>query len=498
MKRIVLLISCCLIYLTTSAQTGKIKGIIKTSDGTPAGQIRVVLKGTIKKTKTNASGVYEFKDIQSGKYTLQTLVAGLESKQIHVEVTENETVIIPEIILTENSSTLNEVIVSSGRNYTKEPSTVINRLEIKSIENPQSIQLISKELLKDKQIQTVGEAVKSMAGVNAFSSSQYSDYVMRGFRAASGNFAYNGIRGDFYQFDEAALTYNIESIESIKGPASVLFSAGNPGGIINHVTKKAHATPRYEIEYTFGSFNQHRVMADATGALSGDEKLLYRMVVGYENTGQLDENLKLRNVFVAPQFQFNFNEKTNLNYELNYANDNRTMGFNRGTPAQFNPTTNDWTLDRFPSTTSLVDPNGQSQRNTVSNQLTFKHSFNERVKFNLLYRNLITKTFQGDLKPGAFDIGSINDSIPLENTYWNEDLYNHQISSYLNIKLTQDKYIKNNLVVGFDFNIGGRTAEFASFEERIVSVLNPEFGWGFYNRAGQNAPHFWQVIFKIR
>lgn len=480
------IIAGMLLSLNSLGQTGTIKGTIKTSDSSPAEFVTISLIGTNRGTSANNRGEYEIKNIEPGNYTLKTSFVGLETKEQQIEVKANETTIVPEIILKENAQTLKEVVVQASKNYTKEPTTAINRLDIKNIQNPQSIQVINQELMKDKQIQTVGEAIKLMAGVNAFSSSQYSDYVMRGFRGAPGNFAYNGIRGDFFQFDQAALTYNIESIEAIKGPTSVLYSAGNPGGVINHVTKKALVSPRYELQYTFGSFNQHRVMADATGAITKNKKLLYRMIVGYENTGQLDENLKIKNIFVAPQLHYNFNDKTSLNYEFNYANDNRTMGFNRGTPALFDPENSTWTLDRYPNSTSLIDPNGTALRNTMSHQITFKHSFNDNIKFTTLYRSLTSKTFQADLSPGAWGVGATNDSIPLENRYWNENLYNHQLSTFLNIKFTQDKFIKNNLVIGIDANLGGRTAEYAGFQEKYVSVMNPEFGWGYYNQNDIN------------
>jgi iron complex outermembrane receptor protein len=486
MAKYLSIIAGVLLSFYTHAQTGNITGTIKTSDGIPAEYVNIGLKETSQGGMANSKGEFEIKKVNAGNYVLVASFIGLETKEISIEVKANETTIVPEILLKENAQTLKEVFVQAGKNYTKEPTTTINRLDIKNIENPQSVQVINQELIKDKQIQNVGEAIKLMAGVNAFSSSQYSDYVMRGFRGAPGNFAYNGVRGDFYQFDQAALTYNIESIEAIKGPASVLYSAGNPGGVINHVTKKALVAPRYELQFTFGSFNQNRLMADATGAITKNKKLLYRMIVGYENTGQLDENLKIKNIFIAPQLHFNFSDKTSINYEFNFANDKRTMGFNRGTPAQFNPVTKDWTLDQFPNYKSMIDPNGTANRNTMSHQLTFKHTFNDYIKFTTLFRGLTSKTFQGDLSPGAWGVGATNDSIPLENRYWNESLFNHQLSSYLNIKFTQDKFIKNNLVIGIDANLGGRTAEFATLGERYVSVLNPEFGWGFYNQSDIN------------
>jgi iron complex outermembrane receptor protein len=481
MKKVIFKVLIFITYVS-HAQTGSLIGKIKTSDGKPAEFVNIGIKDNSQITTANENGEFEIKKILPGNYILIASFMGLETKEISIEVKANETTIVAEILLKENAQTLKEVVIQAGKNYTKEPTTVISRLDIKNIENPQSVQVINQELIKDKQIQTVGEAIKLMAGVNAFSSSQYSDYVMRGFRGAPGNFAYNGVRGDFYQFDQAALTYNIESIEAIKGPASVLYSAGNPGGVINHVTKKALVAPRYELQYTFGSFNQNRLMADATGAITKNKKLLYRMIVGYENTGQLDENLKIKNVFIAPQLHYNFSDKTSINYEFNFANDNRTMGFNRGTPAQYNPATNDWTLDKFPNYKSLIDPNGSTVRNIMSHQVTFKHSFSDNIKLTTLYRGLVSRSDQYDLSPNAWGVGATNDSIPLQNQYFVENIDNHQLSSFLNIKFTQDKFVKNNLVIGIDANLYYRTAAYAKLGERYVSVLNPDFGWGFYNK----------------
>ncbi len=375
----------------------------------------------------------------------------------------------------------NLVTVKANTNgYIKEISASISRLNIKNIENPQSIQVIDAGLLRDKQIQSVGEAIKLMAGVNAFSSSQYSDYTMRGFRSAPGNFAYNGSRGDFYQFDQATLTYNIESIEAIKGPASVLFSAGNPGGVINHITKKPLLHNRYEIEYTVGSFDQHRIVADATGSLTKNKKLKYRMVLGYANENQLDKNQSIENVFIAPQLQYDFSDKTSIRYEANLANDKRTMGYQRGVPAALNEEGN-WQLDKYnPRTTSLIDPNGLSTKHLQLHQLTLHHKFNKYKTLTTLVSLTKATTKQFDIMP-SFTDNPINDSISLINNFWNERPTNMQVSSFLTLHSNSTSYIKHNVVVGIDVNAFKRNAKYAQFSEKQVSVINPEFGWGVYN-----------------
>ncbi|MCU0416009.1 MAG: TonB-dependent receptor [Cytophagaceae bacterium] len=484
MKYIYLLLTVTIFSISASlqGQTGTVSGYVKTADSVALYMASIQVKGTTLGANTHADGSFIVKNIPVGNQVLIIRYVGLASIEYPILVRVNETILI-NIYFQQSSSEMPKVVIEDKvSTYINPPSPETTRLPLTNLENPQSIQVINQEIIQDRQIQSVGEATKSMVGINAFSSSQYSDYVMRGFRTSPGNFAYNGMRGDFYQFDQATLTYNIERIEAIKGPASVLFSAGNPGGVINHITKKAQAAKRYELNYTFGSFQQHRILADATSAITNNKKLLYRLVVGYENTGQLDENLKIKNIFLAPQLQYNFSNRTSINYEFNYSNDNRTMGFNRGIPALFLPTTNTWMLDRFPNYRSLVDPNGTSIRNTQSHQFTFKHNFNDQIQLVTLYRAVGSSTFQADLSPGAWGIGATNDSIPLENRYWNEKLYNHQVSSYLLVALGKDKFIKNNLVFGIDANIGGRTAEYAGFQERIVSVWNPSFGWGFYDK----------------
>lgn len=477
------IIAGVLLSLNSLAQTGTIKGTITTADGKSAEFINVLLVGTGQGAISDTEGKFEITNVKVGNYTLKISYIGLETKEVSVVVKSNEVTNVPTVTLSENVQTLQEVVISAGTTYTKQPTENMTRMEMRPLENPQSVQVIDKEIIADRQIQTVAEATKSMVGVNGFSSSQYSDYSLRGFRAGSGSFAYNGLRTDFYQFDQAALTYNIESIEAIKGPASVLFSSGNPGGVINHVTKKPLASPRYEVNYTFGSFNQHRIMADATGGLTKDKKLKYRLVAGYENTGQYDKNQAIQNVFIAPQLQYDFSDKTSIRYELNYANDNRTMGFDRGTPARDN---GDGTFDIFaynPSKNSVIDPNGYSKRNTQLHQLEFNHKFNDKVKWTTLLGALRTEVTQQDMYRGFTDYASVNDSIYTYDNYWNEDIWNYQASTFLNLKLNDNGFIKHNLVVGLDANITGRKAKYASFNEKTISVLNPEFGWGVFNEA---------------
>jgi iron complex outermembrane receptor protein len=463
------------------AARGTLKGRILTADGQPAEFVTVRLNGTRLGTLTDAQGRFTLK-APAGTYALVVSIIGYQPQERSVTVASGETTQLDALQLAETAAQLDEITVKSGRErtYTEPLSALATRTNTPLRDVPQSVQIVNRQLMQDRQVQTVGEAVKSMVGVNAYSSSQYSDYVLRGFRSSPGNFAYNGIRGDFYQFDQGALTYNLERVEAIKGPASVLFSAGNPGGVINHVTKRAQAEARYEVEGTVGSFNQYRTMLDATGAVLANKKLLYRAIVGYENTGQLDRNQQIENIFVAPQLQYQFSPQTSLNYELNYSYDDRTMGFQRGVPA-LNVGDNQWQLDRFPRDFSMIDPRGYSRTRAISNQVLFSHAFADNLKLNVLLRSMHTKQRQFDVSPNDFSVGAVNDSISMSNNFWRPDYGSYQTTTYLNWDFGTGR-VKHQTVFGIDGTLDGRTIQgYATLATQRVYLPNPDFSWATYD-----------------
>ena len=71
-------------------------------------------------------------------------------------------------------------------------------------------------------------------------------------------------------------TNNIESVEVLKGPSSVLYGRGAVGGAINIVRKKPQAVRAYDFSYRGGRFNTHQVAGGATGPIGNSSRLLYR------------------------------------------------------------------------------------------------------------------------------------------------------------------------------------------------------------------------------
>ena len=80
-----------------------------------------------------------------------------------------------------------------------------------------------------------------------------------------------------YKFSLAPLsTSDIQQIEVLKGPASVLFGAGEPGGIINLISKKPLADPYASVSFTAGNFDTYQTAIDLSGPVNDQKTLKYR------------------------------------------------------------------------------------------------------------------------------------------------------------------------------------------------------------------------------
>jgi iron complex outermembrane recepter protein len=111
---------------------------------------------------------------------------------------------------------------------------------------------------------------------------------------------------------------NVENIEVLKGSAATLFGRVEPGGIINVITKQPLAKPYYSLNQQFGSFDKYRTSIDASGPLTKDDTLLYRVNASFQSNNSFRDLVSGENVFFAPIIKWNISPKTQVSLELEY------------------------------------------------------------------------------------------------------------------------------------------------------------------------------------
>jgi catecholate siderophore receptor len=112
----------------------------------------------------------------------------------------------------------------------------ITKLTEPLLDTPQSIDVISSEVLKDRAVTNLNDALKNVPGISLGAgefSFQGNNPTIRGFLARNDMFL-DGIRdfGSYYRDP-----FNLDEIQVLEGPASVLFGRGSTGGVINQVSK---------------------------------------------------------------------------------------------------------------------------------------------------------------------------------------------------------------------------------------------------------------------
>lgn len=474
-KFIPLCIFCVILNIYAKAQTATLKGHIETADLTALAGATVALQNTAFTTFTDKNGDFTIANIPLGKYAVTATSVGYTASKQNVLITK-ATIIDLNLQLSEDKQTLEEVSVKSntGRGvYKVSNSSVATRTNTALIEVPQSTQAITQQTIKDKkaftlnEIATVITGVKANNGMGAFSIRGFTGYYP--FDASF--IAFNGVKGNLYLWSQAPLLYNIDKVEVLRGPSSVLMSEGIPGGTINFITKKPQAEKRYEINTTYGTWNMARVSLDATGAISKNKKLLYRAIVGYDRSNSFRDYQKVQNAFFAPSLTYNFSAKTKVNVEVNYAYAKTVQQYDRGVFVKKN-TDGTYDFNFYPNNISVQSPTDFGKTNNSSVTASFAHQFNENAAITVTQRYVRNKfNFADHVVSGAI----VKDSIKRSYEIWDYDQYNYQTNAYGTYKV-KTGIITQNFLAGIDYNnYGWSKNDYRNSPSTRIYILNPTY-----------------------
>ena len=322
-KNMKLYLLTCLVFLsilfTVNAQTGKIKGNIKTSDGEPAQYVNVGLEGTTKGSSSNENGDYEIVNVPAGNYKLVASFVGLETQERQIEVTEGATITI-NFTLSESAQELNEVVIMSNVNqYNDDAPSQSLRLNAPIIETPQNIQVITKAVLEDQQVISMSDGlVRNVSGAvrTEHWGDLYTNIKVRGSQIQAFRNGFNVVNSSWGPLTED-MSF-VDHIEFVKGPAGFMLANGDPSGLYNVVTKKPTGITKGEASFTLGSFDLYRSTLDLDGKLSKDGRLLYRLNLSAQNKKSHRDNEYNDRYVIAPVISYQLDEKTKLTLEYNY------------------------------------------------------------------------------------------------------------------------------------------------------------------------------------
>lgn len=260
--------------------TGIIRGSVQTTGKESLSGINIKLDGTSYGATTNSEGNYEIKNIPAGKYTLIATAIGYSEEKHQVGVKAGDTVIL-NYQLNSQTNQLEQVTVTAERTGSY---AAINKINVPIRDIPLTTSSVSSRTIEQRGIDDLGEAMKNTTGVRANNTyGGFQHFTVRGFS----NFVLliDGVRDERHNISTSAPSTNlanVERVEVLKGPASVLFGHSALGGIINIVRKQPTKEFKADFSAAYGSFNTRRMRAGAGGSIS--DKLRYRVDFGISET----------------------------------------------------------------------------------------------------------------------------------------------------------------------------------------------------------------------
>lgn len=181
-------------------------------------------------------------------------------------------------------------------------------------------------------------------------------------------------------------TANLDRVEVLKGPASILYGRIEPGGLINAVTLKPLSEPYYALSQQFGSYDLYRTTIDATGPLTADGSLLYRLDFAYLNKGSYRDFMGKERKFIAPSPTWKPTDALEFNLNVEYRDDDTV--FDPGIPVVSGVNGAKGHLADVPRNRSYIVPGSTESFKGPLVEFNWSYHFNDdwKIRNGILFR----------------------------------------------------------------------------------------------------------------
>ena len=267
--------------LAQSQATGTVRGVVTLEDtGKPVHGVAVTILQLRRSVMTGDDGTYEFQNVPAGKYDIVARLDRVPDVVHTVEVTAGSTADVGFQIRLKRAE-IQVMVTATGE-------------EESSLKAIQPVTSLGATELADKNFQSLGEALDHELGIAKRSfGPATSRPVLRGFDGDRVLVLEDGNRIGSLGFQSGDHTepmdvMNLEKLEIVRGPATLLYGANAIGGIVNGITGHESAHPGTH-GYVTGVAGTNNYQAGGSGGVEyGTEKWLVWGNGGGQRAGDYD------------------------------------------------------------------------------------------------------------------------------------------------------------------------------------------------------------------
>jgi len=358
------------------------------------------------------------------------------------------------------------------KGYVAKSNSTASKTGTPLIETPQSVSVITKDQIAAQNAQTLGEVLSYTPGVvgEPFGTDPRFDApIIRGFDGRQMQFL-NGLRMMRTAGAPAVEIYGLERVEVLRGPASVMYGQGNPGGLINMISKRPVFEEFGEVGVQVGSFDTYGTFFDV-GGVSENSTFAYRLTGLAKDAGAQTDHLDNDRYFIAPALTWRPNTDTKLTVLASVQHDNPSAP--SGLPPQY---TLNATGYKLPRDFYVGDESFDKSDRTLSNLgYEFEHHLNDIWTFR---QNFRYSNFDWNYQAlGMSTLGLAPDGRTLRRnaTFQEEFLNTANVDNNLVAKFSTGE-LDHKLLLGLDYRYFDNNVHTRFFQATPLDVLEPVYG----------------------
>lgn len=287
-------------------------------------KITALRKGALASSAlTNTNGEFSL-TLEPGEYTLEISADGFAEALVSVRSMPTSFEPLEILMQLAGYSAIVTVTDMAGVDTSFVSSATKTSTPLRDL--PQSVSVVSREVIKNQSMQSIADVVRYVPGVTAIQGESNRDQVVIRGNSSSADFFVDGVRDDVQYYRDL---YNLDRVEALKGPNAIIFGRGGGGGVINRVTKQAGFASLGELSFQGGSFGNKRVAGDFDRPFN--DRIALRLNGMYENSGSFRKHVDLERWGLNPKLTIVAGKQTQIRLSYELFRDSRTA--DRGIPS---------------------------------------------------------------------------------------------------------------------------------------------------------------------
>jgi iron complex outermembrane receptor protein len=191
--------------------------------------------------------------------------------------------------------------------YKEDEAELATRTSTSIDETPQSVQVVTEALIEDQAARQITDLYRSISGM---SQNNVSNVTLRGF--SQDEVLYDGLKGDPFGDFSIPQLFTIEQIQVLKGPSGATYGAGEPGGVINYVTKKPTYEQNNTLKISAGNKDFLSGSIESSGPANEDASQRYRVGIYSDGQDSYRNNVEEENRIIDLGYAWDINTNNTL------------------------------------------------------------------------------------------------------------------------------------------------------------------------------------------